>query len=1083
MNFSRRDFFEKTGATALVGIASAALPGFFFETANAATSCGPFAIPPGPTRMRFRYWWPGGYIEPSIVAKEVKAMADAGFGGFEIADVRDEINVAMDPKVYGWGTDRWVAGVEAALETAIKYNLGADITIGPHWPAGIPGVKPDDDAAAKELTHQTVTVEGGKSFSGELPGSAATTKSVGGRGGGGAASNSEQATITPKLVAALAYMEASKSGSTVTLDFGSMVNLTSRVTNNKLDWTAPAGGTWRLLFFYCRGTAQTAGSSGPSPLAYPIPYAVDVYGLAGTQAIIDYWEKKLITPKGRELMKKVKGNIFEDSLELQAEKNWSPDYPNKFKALHGYDMIPYLPLLAVASSGGRGGGGAIAGFGGNLRGAPYALTGVDTERFNNDYERTLSSMYIKDHIQAMMKWTETFNWGFRVQCSDEAAAYVSVPEGDNGDDIDGFAALAAGRDLGGRKILSDEAATFVGGSSHVADWRVMMFMIQRDYIGGVNQVVLHGFSYADGPNEPWPGFSAFGRHIGADWGPRSPDWELAADVSGYISRMQRVLQTGRSQSDIMVLGGAKGPGGPGSGPVVSPLAPLRYAGYTYQALAPELLEHPNAVVSNKRLAPNGPAYKAMVFQQTEALDAAIAERVLSYAKAGLPIVMVGELPDRAPGLAEQDKRDARVKAAMTALVALKNVSRVANIEEAPKALKAAGIIPSLGFSKKSRVLGLKRVEGKTDYFYFLNDTDAPNQVTLSLAGTGKPFRLNLWTGAIEPIAVYTAKNGRIDIPTKFTGNDAVIIAISEDPAFCSAVPAVNAESAEGELRVADGVLTVRATKAGKYTAKLSNGKTATAEVGAVAAERELSSWSLAVEDWQEGATATEIKKTNHNLKLSKLASWTEIEELKTVSGVGRYTTTVKMDANWSKDQGAILDFGKVRGTLRLYVNGKQTPPVNQFTMQTDIGPYLQAGDNQIEVVVATTLNNRLFAIGDKKRMDGRGGQQGGGMPGGQQGGGAAGGRQGGGQQVAGMPGDQQGGGMPGGGPGAQTQAAAPLDPDPAMRPPTGVYLGALEDPGRGMNPGAGQPSQPRKLREYGLIGPVKLIPYRTAKLR
>jgi len=1086
-NFTRREFFEVTGKTTLAGLVASSIPFNPFTSIAMAAENNLFSIPPVPTRPRFRYWWPGSYIEPEIVAKEMNAMADAGFGGVEITDVRDGTSVEMDPKVYGWGNKRWVAGVEAAMETALERGMAVDITIGPKWPAGIPGVVPDDDAAAKELTHGSAVLSGGETYSGKLPGyetkTAVPSIGPGGAGGGRARTG---ATITPKLVALLAYKQVSTDGSNTTLDFDSMIDLTSRVSGTGVDWTAPADGTWHLLAFYCRGTGQIPTVASGSHYADPPAYVVDVYGIAGTNAIIDYWNKNLITPKGRELMKKIKGNFFEDSLELEAEKNWSPLLPERFKSFRGYDITPYLPLLAVSRGGG--GFGGFGGFGGGGS-SPYTLSGVDTQRFNNDYQRTLSQMYINDHIQAMMKWAEELNWGFRVQCSDEAAAYVTVPEGDNGDDIDGFAALAAGRDLNGAKIVSDEAATFVGGQAHVADWRVMLFMVQRDYAGGVNQVVLHGMSYADSPDATWPGFSCFGRGIGNDWGPRNPEWELASDITAFMARLQKVLQTGRQESDAVVIGGTGG-GFPGRGRT-SPNIALRYAGYTYQALSTELLAHPNAFVRGKRLAPDGPNYKAMVINHSESMEADIAEHILSYAEAGLPIVVVGNLPSSDPGLFEMDKRDAAVKDAMTKLLTYSNVKQVADMEEAPAALKASGIVPTLGYSKKSRVLGLKRTDDKTDYYYFLNDTDADNELTLSIAGTGNPFRIDLWSGAIEPIAVYTAKNGRIDIPMKFTGNDPEIIAISTDPGFGGKLPGVHAESADSELKVVDGALSVRAAKAGSYNVNLGNGRSKTVEVGTVAAPLELSSWSLEVEDWQEGASATEIKKVKHSLKLSGLKPWTDINGLKEVSGVGRYTSTFKLDSGWSKDQGAILELGKIGGTIRVYINGTQLPPVNQFTAKTDVGPYLKAGENKIEVVVATNLNNRLKAMGisglgiggrgggmDLSEVQGRGSADGPGAMGAE-------GQMPQGGRMGGTPGEMPGGfgemgGGPGG-PGSSSESETSKETDPTLMEPTGMDLGAPKAEG-GMNPGATNPRGNRYQQDYGLIGPVKLIPYRTVAI-
>lgn len=71
---------------------------------------------------RFRWWWPGGWIEPDEVRSEMTAMIDAGFGGAEIGDVEDSIKVQLDPQVYGWAQSRWNEGVAAACEQADRFG-------------------------------------------------------------------------------------------------------------------------------------------------------------------------------------------------------------------------------------------------------------------------------------------------------------------------------------------------------------------------------------------------------------------------------------------------------------------------------------------------------------------------------------------------------------------------------------------------------------------------------------------------------------------------------------------------------------------------------------------------------------------------------------------------------------------------------------------------------------------------------------------------------------------------------------------------------------------------------------------------
>ena len=52
-----------------------------------------------------------------------------------------------------------------------------------------------------------------------------------------------------------------------------------------------------------------------------------------------------------------------------------------------------------------------------------------------------------------------------------------------------------------------------------------------------------------------------------------------------------------------------------------------------------VLSHPLAVVLNGVLAPEGPAYKALIVDHVHALSPAGMKRLADYAKAGLPIVL------------------------------------------------------------------------------------------------------------------------------------------------------------------------------------------------------------------------------------------------------------------------------------------------------------------------------------------------------------------------------------------------------------------------------------------------------------
>ena len=82
---------------------------------------------------------------------ELDQMADAGFGGAEIADVHHSATAAR-PRGHGWGTEAWTYAMQAALR-----GQGARDDGRPHRRAelasAVPSVTPDSAGAIKELAY------------------------------------------------------------------------------------------------------------------------------------------------------------------------------------------------------------------------------------------------------------------------------------------------------------------------------------------------------------------------------------------------------------------------------------------------------------------------------------------------------------------------------------------------------------------------------------------------------------------------------------------------------------------------------------------------------------------------------------------------------------------------------------------------------------------------------------------------------------------------------------------------------------------------------------------------------------------
>ncbi|TDC45020.1 alpha-L-rhamnosidase [Actinomadura sp. KC345] len=935
----------QTGASAAV-VAAGGLLGAPAQAAQAAP--GPlggraargFARPEAAVRPRFRWWWPDGLVTPDEIRREIDQIAGAGFGGAEIVAVHHSIDdkSVLDPAGHGWGTPAWNAGVEAALDQARRRGITVDLTIGPAWPAAVPTITADDEAAVQELAYGTVTVAGGSTHDGPVPEPVAAPA---------------EGVTRRHLVAVHAVRIDAANGTRdeTGLDPDSFTDLSTEVTGGRISWTAPAGGDWALLSYWRRGSGQRPESG---PHSAPDCHVVDHFSRAGTRAVTAFWEARLLTRDIRRLIRRAGATLFEDSIELEtAALNWTPDLPAEFRRRRGYDLMPYLPVIVRHDEDTK-----------------FSYDAATTSHVRHDFWLTVSDLFNEFHFEALAEWAHSIGLEYRAQPygletdAIHTAAIVDVPEGESlgFKNLDDYRALAGGRDMGGRHILSCEAGAYQGGAYNTT-WDKVLRTMGGAYAAGLNQTGLHGFSYATAPGAAWPGFAGFTPYDGGigyseSWGPRQPTWRHVPDVAGYLARIHHTMQAGKSRVDVAVFrqkGYTKT--GIGAGWFTKSGVPL---GWTHQFVSAPLLELPSATVSGGRLAPEGPAYKVLFVEGDRfsgkecTLPLGTARTMLKLTKAGLPLVFMGDWSAATvPGIAREGENE-RLRAVLKDLFAQPRVRNVAAEEDVPGALDDLGLRPEVSYAQGSTLLTAHRQDRRTDYFYLCNGKHADNvkppvaaidhEVTFTRSDRGAvPHRLDLWTGEVEPIAVYREDGDRVTLRVALRPSEATVVM------FARGGHAPSARSSDAEVRVDGRRLIARATTAGTYTTTLSDGRTVKTRIGAVPEARTLTSWRLRVEDMTPGGTA------RHDLRLDALKPWPEIPGLADVSGIGTYTTTV----DWPGGDGAVLDLGEVFDTCRVRINGRRLPPVSVLVPAVDAGPYLRRGRNTIEVEVATTLNNRL----------------------------------------------------------------------------------------------------------------------------
>ena len=105
-----------------------------------------------------RMWFPdatAGIDEHDVIAKQINALAEAGFGGVEIAMLSDSASYTNDQAAYcGWGTESWVKLLKKvyAAANAIEGGFVIDLTITAHWPPCVNTIDPNDEAASQEIS-------------------------------------------------------------------------------------------------------------------------------------------------------------------------------------------------------------------------------------------------------------------------------------------------------------------------------------------------------------------------------------------------------------------------------------------------------------------------------------------------------------------------------------------------------------------------------------------------------------------------------------------------------------------------------------------------------------------------------------------------------------------------------------------------------------------------------------------------------------------------------------------------------------------------------------------------------------------
>ena len=734
-------------------------------------------------------WWLGDASNTDeALLDEIQALYDGGFRGVELC-MQDD-GEAPD-EVYAYGSEMWTHKWNLMMNKLLDLGLGVYLTSGTNWAtSNVPAssIDPASEEALQVLAisnlEAPMLVKGGETFSGAVELPAAPKDNT-------------------RLNSVYAYQIGKSDDGTerTSIVFGSAVKLWDRRdethedyvvqgdsdTDYTVTWTAPEGdGEYQIIATWSQG-AYHSSSPGIEPC-----YTTNYFDERGVEALRRFWEQHYLSdPELCEKIKQGDVQLFMDSLELTYGDGftwWCEDAVEQFEAIKGYDPMPYIIMVS-----GIGDGFEFA------LNTYYDMNGVNQfifgmqdmatfmleesgdydyltlrEQIVNDWQDVMTQLYEQRMLLPLKNWLNSVGIKTRAQISygkaveiTEPSAYVDYPEGENlatGNQIDHYRYMT-----GGSKLQNKVLSTETGGNGDLYGYSFQR-MLEEAYIqygSGFQRVIWHIWTsnYGYG-NWDWPGYVS-GMLGFYRWGEREPSYVNYDEFNAHIGRIQQLMQTGKSRTDIAFIHNSWTQGNRTMGEdgsltqgsknwmfahegVLYRSTELQDHGYTYDYVSPDLLVFDHTDIEGYVAMPGevmkaeynaetgvleGAGYKAIVIYQ-DWMDPDGAEIVLDLAKQGMPVVILETAAQISTFMSDVSAKGNKLADIMDEMKALDNV-RVAAIhddkinyrkgetgafdDDVYEMLVELGVTPYAGFEENHQLITQTREdEDGNRYLYAYN---------------------------------------------------------------------------------------------------------------------------------------------------------------------------------------------------------------------------------------------------------------------------------------------------------------------------------------------------------------------------
>jgi hypothetical protein len=421
---------------------------------------------------------------------------------------------------------------------------------------------------------------------------------------------------------------------------GPPVDLTKSIgTNGEVSFSPPAGA-WRVYAISQKPSSQKVKRAAPGGEGWMLnpfyPPAMSHYLVRFTEAFAGY-----TGPKPR--------SQYQDSYEYRSD--WAPNLFAEFERRRGYRLQTELPALFSTNP------------------------DEHANRVKSDYRETLSDIMVEETEPLWVKWSHEHGFITRYQAHGSPGnlldlyAAADIPETEmfrtnQNPLISKFASSAA--HVKGGNLVSAETGTWL--AEHFTETLgELKSLADVLFLSGVNHIFYHGTCYS--PDEAaWPGWVFY---ASTEMNARNSIWHDAPALNAYVARCQSVLQSGKSDNDVLLYWPIydywNDPTNALPGlqvemqkfwfrpqPISRTARVLWDHGYAFDYVSDRQLAA--AKVKQGKIQMPGGSYSVIVVPPCEHMPLATFKGLLALAKSGATVIFENRLPGDVPGWNDSNKQ-------------------------------------------------------------------------------------------------------------------------------------------------------------------------------------------------------------------------------------------------------------------------------------------------------------------------------------------------------------------------------------------------------------------------------------------